>query len=179
VGVLVLASPVPGASQICVGGLSFNFAPLQLGATAVTTSADHRAEFTAGFGTDRLFVSGRAGVTERDGLAGFNTAIAVGANQPLRVDNRLQFCPMIAVGRTSRGAADLTGHLAAGWLARNRGTLAIVPSIGVGVGTAVSLDGGVGFIIRTRFAITPRVVVRWDDGGPAAGAGVAFVMDAR
>ena len=162
------------SAQTCAGGMSFNFAPLQVGAAPGWSAGGGAAAASVGAGSDRLFGSFSTGLafaaTDRSRVA--HASVAVGTDQPMTLDNRLHLCPVATVayarrqGRASTGAG---GHVTLGWIARNAAGLTIVPSAGVGVrylpdGTAAAdplthaaeLQAAIGLILKGRFAVTPR-----------------------
>ena len=183
-GLLILTVPFAAAGQTCAGGLSFNYAPLQLGAAAAAAPAQFDADVAAGYGSDRLFASGFAGLRAARGDDDMTARVGltVGVDQPARLDTRLHLCPAVTASRTQSRRApdtDLTAHVRAGWLARNSAGLAVVPSIGLGFGTNRSggVEAAVGFVVRARYAVTPRIAVPWRRTRDEAGVAIAFVMD--
>ena len=172
---ILLCAAADGRAQTCAGGMSFNFAPLQLGLVPAWSSLGGGASVSLAYGSDRLFAAGLAGIAAggRDSRIG----MTVGVDQPVRRDNRVHVCPTVTasyarVEQASR--AELGAHVALGWLARNTSALAIVPAVGVsmGSGTAGALgvqphrftgavDAAVGVSVRSRYAFTPRVIVGW------------------
>jgi hypothetical protein len=159
---LLVGLPRASSAQTCAGAMSFNFAPLQIGGSPGWSGEGRVATASVAAGADRLFGAFSTGVTfagaDRRHVA--HAAVALGADQPLRLDNRLHLCPIATVsyarGRAS-GAAVAGGRIAVGWVARNAAGLTIVPAAGVGVQRSAELQAAVGFILRGRAAITPRV----------------------
>jgi hypothetical protein len=167
------------AAQICAGGPAFNFAPLQIVATVGASDRGPLASASVGMGTDFLF-----GLVSFAGLSGRGDdpnmrvlTVSAGTEQPMRVDNRLRFCPGLSLTharRDGQGDTGLSGHLALGWVARNREYLMIVPSGALAIKQlpesspsrdvlqrAFELDWAVGVIFNTLVAVTPRLSVAW------------------
>lgn len=172
----LLLCAVPDArAQTCAGGLSFNFAPLQLGVVPAWSSLGGGASVSLAYGSDRLFAAGLAGVAAggRDSRIG----MTIGVDQPVRRDNRVHVCPTVTASYArveQESGADLGAHVAVGWLARNTAALGVVPAVGVSIGNGAAsalgvqplrftgaVDAAVGISIRSRYAFTPRVIVGW------------------
>jgi hypothetical protein len=163
----------PAASaQICAGSMSFNFAPVQFGGAPEWSSGTRAATGSVAAGSDRLFGALAAGLIaaqgDRDRIP--HATVAVGTDQPLSLDNRWHLCPVatVAYARTQSSTAGVGGHIAIGWIARNGAGLTIIPSAAVGVRQmpvpgsrplqhAAELQTAIGFILRGRVAVTPRV----------------------
>jgi hypothetical protein len=179
--------------QTCAGAMSFNFAPLQVAGAAQVSAGGSAAAASVAAGTDRLFGGISTGMkfAELDRRVA-HVALAVGTDQPLRVDNRLHGCPVVTVtyarGQDS-AAVGFGGHLSLGWIARNAADVMIVPSARLGFSQmpdaapaarplefVTEIQAAVGFILRGRLAVTPRVMLAW--GQPATLA-VELTFDAR
>ena len=164
-------TPVASA-QICAGSMSFNFAPVQVGGAPEWSGGSRAATGSVAAGSDRLFgmlsvgLSAAHGDRDRIPLA----TVAVGTDQPLSLDNRWHLCPVATVvyARRQSSSAGVGGHIAIGWIARNGAGLTIVPSATVGLRQmpiaaspplehAAELQTAIGFILRGRVAVTPRV----------------------
>jgi hypothetical protein len=180
-------------AQTCAGAMSFNFAPLQVGGAAQVSAGGRAAAASVAAGTDRLFSAISSGLrfAEFDRRVA-HVALAVGTDQPLTLDNRLHICPVATAAyarRQGRAAAGAGGHVTLGWVARNAAGLMVVPSAGFGVSHmpdtapdarpqkhAAEIHGAVGFILRGRLAVTPRVMLA--RSRPATMA-VELTFDAR
>jgi hypothetical protein len=169
------------SAQICNGRPAFDFAPLQFGAGTSWQGVRRSAGLSAGGGSDRLFAIGSVEryTVRRFEAGAYAVALLVGTDQPLRLDNRLHFCPLVSVGFTEwSGAArgDLAAGGSVGVLARNGATLAVVPSIGILLRSARSegtggpdadhpfdasgtVAVGVGFTMRDRFSLWPGATI--------------------
>ncbi len=144
-------------------------------------------------GSDRLFGAISSGLrfSALDRRVA-HVALAVGTDQPLTLDNRLHVCPVATAtyarrqGSASAGAA---GHVTFGWVARNAAGLIVVPSAAFGVRYlpegapdarplehAAEIQAAVGFILRGRLAVTPRVMFARSRPVTAA---VELTFDAR
>jgi hypothetical protein len=163
------------AAQTCAGAISFNFAPLQVAGNAQVSEGRSAAAAAIGVGTDRLFgvISSGLSFAELDRRVA-HVALAVGTDQPLRVDNRLRGCPIVTVTyarEQGSAAVGVGGYLTLGWIARNAADVMIVPSARLGVSQipgaasevrplehAAEIQAAVGFILRGRLAVTPRVM---------------------
>ena len=191
---LICAAGAPAAAQTCAGAMSFNFAPLQFAGVGQVSAAGPGAAASVAAGTDRLFGAISSGMTfaELDRRVA-HVALAVGTDQPLRVDNRLHGCPVVTVtyarGGEGGGAAGIGGHVSLGWIARNAADVMIVPAAQLGYSQmpaaapaarplefAAQIQAAVGFILRGRFAVTPRVM--FTRGQPVTAA-VELTFDAR
>jgi hypothetical protein len=150
--------------------MSFNFAPLQIGGSPEWSEGGRAATGSVAIGSDRLFGALSTGVafTGADRRRMAHAAVAFGTDQPLRLDNRLHLCPIATFSYARRqdvSTAGAGGHVTVGWVARNASNLTIVPSAGFGVrhrphsahDHLAELEAAVGFILRGRAAITPRV----------------------
>jgi hypothetical protein len=157
--------------------MSLNLAPWQVSAGAGWGSAGHPAAVAVTTGTDRVFGSVTSGVVfaAADGKNTPLAAVTIGTDQPLTLDNRVHLCPMLTVDysrRDKRSGLGAGGHVALGWVVRNRASLAIVPAVAAGVRyrpaaaasasvlqRAAEADAAVGFVIRGRVAFIPRVLL--------------------
>jgi hypothetical protein len=164
-------------AQTCAGGMSLNLASWQLGAAAGWTSAGHPAAVALAAGTDRIFGSLSSGVrfAAADGTRVPQARLTVGTDQAVTLDNRLHVCPMLTVDysrRDSRSGLGAGGHIAVGWIVRNDASLAVIPSGAVGVRyrpagaasasvlqRAAEVDAAIGFVVRGRVALTPRLLL--------------------
>ena len=151
--------------------MSFNFAPVQFGGAPEWSGGTRAATGSVAAGSDRLFGALSIGLIaqgDRDRIP--HATVAVGTDQPLSLDNRWHLCPVatVAYARTHRSTTGVGGHIAIGWIARNGAGLTIVPSAAVGVRQmpvagspplqhAAELQAAIGFILRGRVAVTPRV----------------------
>jgi hypothetical protein len=184
----VLAS-VHADAQICAGRQAFGNAPLQAGAEAAFGGDRQHVALSLDGGSDALFGRVLAGVDNSRHARRYAIAAAVGADQPLTLDNRFHACPVVAIehahgdGRMLR----LEGGLTFGMLLRNRPGLAIVPTLGVALrndrirgtrGTVGVASAGVGFVFGRGVAIGPRVELPFgasrDSLSVVAGASIAL-----
>ncbi len=181
------------SGQTCAGAISFNFAPLQVGGAAQVSAGGSAAAASVAAGSDRLFGAISSGLrfSELDRRVA-HVELAVGTDQPLTLDNRLHVCPVATATfarRQGSAAAGAGGHVTFGWVARNAADLMIVPSAALGVRhlpggapdapplePAVEIQAAVGFILRGRLAVTPRVM--FARSRPATVA-VELTFDAR
>jgi hypothetical protein len=173
---LLTIGVAPAASaQTCAGALSFNFAPLQVGGAVQASAGGRAAAASVAAGSDRLFgaISSGLGFSELDRRAA-HVALAVGTDQPLTLDNRLHVCPVATATyarRQGNAAAGAGGHVTFGWVARNTAGRVVVQSAAYGVRHlpdgapdarrlehAAEIQAAVGFILRGRLAVTPRVM---------------------
>jgi hypothetical protein len=194
--VLICAGSDAGA-QTCGGGLSFNFAPLQLGVAPAWSPQSSGIAASGAFGADRLFgvVSAKVHRTRQSDALGFAADATIGVNQPVRRDNRLHVCPMLSAGYVRAGPTKrptVGARVAFGWLAHNGPELAVVATAGVSIGrralsgwtdpflvpvdkAASSVDFGVGFIVRSRYVLTPRIAFpSGDEGHPTLAMHVSY-----
>jgi hypothetical protein len=177
-------------AQTCAGGISFNFAPLQLGVAAASSSRGVAASASLAYGSDRLFAAGSGLVA--DGGRASRAGVTVGVDQAVRRDNRLHVCPTVTASYARSDGerrADVGAHIASGWVARNRPGLVVVPAFGVSIGNGAAsavgvradrvtgaVDAAVGIIVRSRYAFTPRVIVGWRRGEMVIAAAMGFTI---
>ena len=179
--VLLTFGALPADAQICAGRASFNIAPTHFEFDIGANSSGRGIGVSVGHGKDALFgiVSGATHTV--DGTERVNTiAGTIGTDQPLSPDYKFHVCPSITVGYASdRAGATGVGVSAAGdiaMLAVNTPDLRVMPTLSLelpynGVGRAVGLfaddasrryrtfSAGIGFLIRNRLSLVPRVVV--------------------
>jgi hypothetical protein len=177
-------------AQTCAGGISFNFAPLQLGVAAARSGRGVAASASLAYGSDRLFAAGSGLVA--DGGRASRAGVTVGVDQAVRRDNRLHVCPTVTASYARSDGerrADVGAHIASGWVARNRPGLVVVPAFGVSIGNGAAsavgvradrvtgaVDAAVGIIVRSRYAFTPRVIVGWRRGEMVIAAAMGFTI---
>jgi hypothetical protein len=178
------------SAQTCAGALSFNFAPLQVAGAGQWSVGSRSAAGSVAAGSDRLFGALSTGVNFDRAVA--HVGLAVGTDQPLSLDNRLHLCPVATLAyarQQGSAAAGAGGHVAVGWVARNAARLSIVPSAAFGVRQmpdgahdggplrhGAELHAAVGFILRGRVAVIPRVIFAREQPARVA---VELTIDAR
>lgn len=135
---VVLGLATPARAQLCAGAPSFNRAPIQLGLAPGVAAGELRLALYGAAGTDFVFGSAGVALEPAEGThGGRRWTVRVGANQPIRLDNRLHVCPLAGLswdeGRTGADPSGLrvSGGLALGALATNGHRLAIVPHVAV------------------------------------------------
>ena len=113
----------------------------------------------------------------------FAGRLAIGTSQPVRRDNRLHVCPTVSVGYTRSGKTARAGagaHVGVAWVARNGPTLALISTAGAGLRDNAespgAFDFGLGFVIRSRYALAPRVTLPLggDDARPTIAIGFTY-----
>jgi hypothetical protein len=172
-GFILLASPA--SAQICIGAGTFNAAPVHVGITGALSSHHRQLGASVGFGTDRLFaVSSYATRTDDPARESRNSlTVVVGADQPIRRDNRLRVCPL--AGIELGPGVGLSAGASAGLMLTNTRTAAIIPTIGVRLTrdrtgsrisesverreSSVTALVGVGWAFTNGFAVAPLVNV--------------------
>ena len=177
--VITLCGASLAEAQLCAGGMAFNLAPLQIGVAPAWSNDGSSMAASVGTGSDYVFGAVSTGwhFGQDDEPRVWRVAVDVGTDQPLRVDNRLRVCPVltvVAARRGDRSSAAAGGHVAVGWVARNKAGLLVVPTASLGLRHraehaaiqnplehAIEMDGGLGLILNARIAITPRVTVAW------------------
>jgi hypothetical protein len=199
VAVTVSTAPAYAAeAQTCDGRASFNFSPTHVEARTALRAGGRHLGLAAAHGRDELFAIASLATRSFGGERSHVIAATIGANQPVRLDNRLHVCPTVSVGYVSnvRSGAENPGRAAAaadvrlGWLAANTARLAVIPTLGVGVGfngldTAVAasdarksarLSAGVGMVFRNRVSLVPgiSVAVAGASGGAALRVDAAY-----
>ena len=196
-----MAAACAAEAQTCDGRASFNFSPTHIEGGTMLRGGGRHLGLAAGHGSDDLFAIASLGQRTFDGQRSYVMAAMIGANQPVRLDNRLHVCPMASVGYVSavRSGAETRGRGAAaadvrvGWLAANTPRLAVIPTFGVGAqlnglhaagavphaGRSGSLSAGVGLVFRNRVSIVPGISVAVAGVGGGAALRVAAAYNLR
>ena len=166
------------AAQICAGRQTFNAAPVQAGAGVRASSSAAALSGNLGFGTNTLFgvVSGsRATAEESPGQ--YTLEALFGSDQPMTVDNRVHFCPVLGLGYRwpDGGAAIGEGPVARAAvhisrLVINSHERVVAPTAALelvwepdGAGrreTAAIASGGLGVLFRSGFSLQAGLGVR-------------------
>ena len=178
---VLLLCPLWGAeaaAQICAGRQTFNAAPVQAGAGVRASPSAAVLSASLGFGTNTLFgvVSGSRATAE--GSPGGHTIEAVfGSDQPMTVDNRVHFCPVLGLGYRWAGGESAVGeapsaraavHISR--LAINGPQLVVAPTGALELvwepdaagrrETAAIATGGLGVLFRSGFSVQAGVGLR-------------------
>lgn len=185
----------PADAQMCAGRAAFNLASTQLELDAGVNAGGSGIGMAVGHGTDALFALVSGATHPLDGADRVTTiAGTIATDQPLSPDNKFHVCPMITVGyRSDHAGATGPGFAAAGdisMLVVNTPDLRVMPTLSLelpynGVGRTVGLfaddasrryrtfSAGIGFLIRNRLSIVPRVVVPF---GPVGQSGLQVTV---
>ena len=177
---VLLLCPLWGAAaaaQICAGRQTFNAAPVQAGARVRASSSAAVLSGNLGFGTNTLFgvVSGSR-TTAEESRGQYSLEALFGSDQPMTVDNRVHFCPVLGLGyRWPDGGGEGRGAVARAALhisrlAVNRHERVVAPTAALELvwepdaagrrETAAIASGGVGVLFRSGFSVQAGLGVR-------------------
>lgn len=178
--VVMLCTPAGGSAQICAGRASFDYRPLQFRAAGAFAEGQRETAVAVAHGVDRLFVQADAAYDPRSRVSRHAFSAAVGTDQPLTLNNRVHFCPLVTLAygwtpqpQRNRERVDLLAEVRIGWLSANTNAVAVIPTASLGYrrrytpgsvlidpgGNALTSSAGIGVVLRNGVAFRPAVSI--------------------